>query len=502
MASFSKILIANRGEIAVRVIRACQEMGIATVAVSSEADADSLHVRLADETVFIGPPPAAESYLVAERILQAAHETGAQAIHPGYGFLSENPEFAQGVIDSGLTFIGPDPKAIQAMGDKAKARASMDAAGVPIIPGYQGSDDDQALARAADEIGYPVLVKAAAGGGGKGMRIAKTQADFPEAIAAARREASHAFGDPRLILERYISRARHIEFQILADQHANTFHLNERDCSVQRRHQKIIEETPSPLLDNELRAEMGAAAIAAAKAVGYTNAGTVEFIFEPDTGTYYFLEMNTRLQVEHPITELITGIDLVHWQLKIAAGEKLPFCQADFVPRGHAVECRIYAEDPTNQFLPATGTLLQFIPPSGPGVRVDTGVITGDHITTHYDPLIAKVIAHAANRPAALKRLETALHETILLGLITNIEFLQAVLSHPEFRKGAATTQFNEQHMSNWKPPEDTLPLEVLLAAVLSETTGTEFSPPATHLDSDPYSPWNRLSNFRLSAPR
>jgi len=485
---FTKILIANRGEIAVRVIRACREMGIASVAVYSDADRSALHVRLADEAVHIGPPPARDSYLDVERILQAARETGAQAIHPGYGFLSENAAFARAVADAGLVFIGPPAEAIDAMGDKGRARARVEANGVPVVPGYQGADDDAELAREAGRIGWPLLVKAAAGGGGKGMRVVREPADLSEALAAARREAQHAFGDPRLILERYIPRARHIEFQVLADAHGNTLHLFERECSVQRRHQKIIEETPSPFLDGPMRAAMSAAAVAAARSVGYQNAGTIEFIVDPHTREFFFLEMNTRLQVEHPVTEQVVGLDLVQWQIRIAAGERLPFAQSDLRQNGHAIECRLYAEDPANNFLPATGPLLRFVEPRGPGVRVDSGVTGGDNITIHYDPLVAKITAWAEDRPAALRRMQSALRETILLGLTNNNQFLQDVLADPDFQAGDIYTTWVEEHFGDWQPPQCDLPAEILVAAALAKR------PPAAPIPTtarDPYSPWH-----------
>jgi 3-methylcrotonyl-CoA carboxylase alpha subunit len=501
---FSKVLIANRGEIAVRVIRACRELGIGSVAVFSEADRHSLHVRLADEAVAIGPAPAAESYLVGERILDAARQTGAQAIHPGYGFLAENAAFAQSVEEAGLVFIGPPPAAIRAMGDKAAARDRMQAAGVPVAPGWQGADDDATLSRKADEIGYPVLVKAAAGGGGKGMRVVRDRAGVAEAAAAARREALAAFGDDRLILERYIPGAHHIEFQVLADAHGNVLHLFERECSVQRRHQKIIEETPSPLLDADLRERMAAAAVAAARAAGYRNAGTVEFIVDPTTRQFYFLEMNTRLQVEHPITELVTGLDLAQWQIRIAAGERLPMTQASLLQRGHAIECRLYAEDPTNHFLPATGRLLRFVEPKGPGVRVDTGVTTGDEIGIFYDPLIAKLIVYAEDRPAAIRRMLAALRETVLLGITTNWRFLQDVLQHPTFAAGRAHTTWIDEEFTAWQAPECAIPPEVLAAAALAEMqigagggmalVSTESGP----VGRDPYSPWRAADSLRL----
>ncbi|RPI87430.1 MAG: ATP-grasp domain-containing protein, partial [Chloroflexi bacterium] len=356
---FEKILIANRGEIAVRVIHACREMGIASVAVYSQADRRALHTRLADEAVFIGPSEADQSYLSFDKILTAARQTGAQAVHPGYGFLSENADFAQAAADAGLVFIGPPPSAVRAMGDKASARRLVQVVGVPVTPGYEGLDDLESLAREAGILGFPLLVKAAAGGGGKGMRVVWEKAEFEEAAAAARREALHSFGDDHLILERYIPKAHHVEFQVLGDQHGNLLHLFERECSVQRRHQKIIEETPSMLLDDNLRSRMGESAVAAARAAGYQNAGTVEFIVDPETRQFFFLEMNTRLQVEHPITELLTGIDLVQWQIRIAAGEPLSFAQEETLPRGHSIECRLYAEDPSINFLPASGPLLR-----------------------------------------------------------------------------------------------------------------------------------------------
>lgn len=503
---FTKILIANRGEIAVRVIRACKEMGIETVAVYSEADRRALHVRMADEAVRIGPAAASQSYLSIERILAAATQTGAKAVHPGYGFLSENAEFARAVQAAGLIFIGPPPDAIEAMGDKGRARARVETSGVPVVPGYQGApgdsdgEDDQTLQEKAVELGFPVLVKAAAGGGGKGMRVVWEESAFGEAIAAARREALHAFGDPRMILERYIPHARHIEFQILADLYGNTVHLFERECSVQRRHQKIIEETPSPFLDPEMRAQMGAAAVAAAEAVGYQNAGTIEFIVDPQHRAFYFLEMNTRLQVEHPITELVVGLDLVQWQIRIAAGEALPFRQEDLSQRGHAIECRLYAEDPANNFLPATGPLLRFIEPKGPGVRVDSGFTSGDEISIHYDPLIAKISGWAENRKFAIQKMKTALSQTVLLGLTNNNQFLQDVLSAPEFEQGEVYTTWVEDHFGDWQPPQCALPPEVLIAAAVSQSQGRQQPTSQTELPArnDPYNPWKTAGGFHM----
>jgi len=494
MSHFSKILIANRGEIAVRVIRACREMGIASVAIYSDADRRALHVRLADEAVNVGPAPATESYLAIDRIVAAAVQMGAQAVHPGYGFLSENADFARAVRSAGLAFIGPPTRAIEDMGDKGEARARMLAAGVPVVPGYQGPDDDAALQTAAVDIGFPLLIKAAAGGGGKGMRVVSQLVDLAEAAAAARREALHAFGDDHLILERYIPRARHIEFQVLSDHHGKMLHINERECSVQRRHQKIIEETPSPYMTDELRNRMGAAAIAAAQSVGYTNAGTVEFLVDPTDGAFYFLEMNTRLQVEHPVTELTAGIDLVQWQIRIAEGEPLPFAQGDLRQRGHALECRLYAEDPSNNFLPATGPLLNFAEPSGPGIRVDSGYTTGDAITIHYDPLIAKLIVWGEDRAAAIRRMESALRETVLLGVTHNGRFLQDVLADPQFGSGEMYTTWIEECFSDWQAPQCGLPPEVLIAAAL-----TQLQPqPSPGTETDPYNPWRNPNGYRI----
>jgi acetyl-CoA carboxylase biotin carboxylase subunit len=501
---FSKILIANRGEIAVRVMRACRELDVATVAVFSEADRRSLHVRMADEAVEIGPA-ARESYLRGERVIAAAKATGAEAIHPGYGFLSENAGFAEAVAGAGLVFVGPPAAAIRAMGDKAAARAAMEAAGVPVVPGWQGEENDDAtLAARAEEIGYPLMVKAAAGGGGKGMRIVERPADFVEAVGAARREASAAFGDDRLILERYIARAHHVEFQVLGDNTGKTLHLFERECSVQRRHQKIIEETPSPLLDPALRERMGRAAADAARAAGYRNAGTVEFIVDPATRQFYFLEMNTRLQVEHPITELVAGIDLAQWQIRIAAGEPLSFDQGDLRQRGHAIECRLYAEDPANSFLPATGRLIRFVEPKGPGIRVDTGVTTGDEVSVYYDPLIAKLIAHGEDREAAIRRMLAALGDTVLLGVTTNWRFLQDVLRHGDFAAGRVDTGWIDREFAAWEAPQCDLPPEALIAAALSEAqilhaAGRNVAPAVDEsAGGDRFSPWRAASRFRI----
>ena len=495
---FSKILIANRGEIAVRILRACHEMGITGVAIYSEADRNARHVRMADEAVLVGPPSSDQSYLNIERVVQAALESGAQAVHPGYGFLSENAAFARAVQDAGLIFIGPPPSAIEAMGDKAQARRRMQAAGVPVVPGYEGPDDEASLRRAAEEIGYPVLVKASAGGGGKGMRLVWQADQLSEAISAARHEAARAFGDDRLLVECFIPHAHHVEFQILADQYGKVLHLFERECSTQRRHQKIIEETPSPLIDEAMRSEMGAAAVAAAQAVGYQNAGTVEFIVDPERKSFYFLEMNTRLQVEHPVTEFVTGLDIVQWQIRIADGEPLPFTQAQISQRGHAIECRLYAEDPANNFLPATGPLLQFVEPEGPGVRVDSGFASGDEITIHYDPLIAKIIVYAANRPAAIRKMQATLQNTVILGLTTNWQFLQDVLADPDFQAGKVYTTWVEEHFDDWQPPQCDLPPEVLVAAALTQFRSTLPDGSQPSGQPDPYSPWRAANHYRL----
>ncbi len=524
--AFSKILVANRGEIAVRVIRACREMGIATVAVYSEADAGAMHVRLADEAILIGPAPAAESYLSIAKIVEAARRSGAEAIHPGYGFLSENAAFAEAVEAAGLVFIGPSPAAMRAMGDKAAARAAMEAAGVPVVPGYHGlpgsppSDDE--LAVAAARIGYPLLVKATAGGGGRGMRVISEAAGLAEGIAAARREALHAFGEGTLFVERYIARAHHVEIQVLGDSKGNLLHLFERECSVQRRHQKIIEESPSPLLDEGLRASMGATAVRAAKAAGYSNAGTVEFIVDPETRGFYFLEMNTRLQVEHPVTESVAGLDLVRWQIRIAAGEALPFRQEDLRSRGHAIECRLYAEDPSRGFLPTGGRLLRFAPPAGPGIRVDSGFAEGDSVGLHYDPLLAKIICSAEDRPTALARMRQALRGMAVLGIVTNWEFLRRLLDEPDFEEGRVHTTWIEERLQDWRPEELSPPPEFLAAAALAFGAGGMSDSgydrrPADHaahtaagsegiggagrsasdFRADPYSPWRAADAFR-----
>ena len=439
---FDKLLIANRGEIARRVIRTARALGYRTVAVYSEADAPSPHVREADEAICIGPAASSESYLNVDRILKACQRTGATAVHPGYGFLSENADFARALEQAGLVFVGPPASAIDAMGSKMEAKRRMVEAGVPCVPGYHGEDQsDEALSKAAASIGYPLMVKASAGGGGRGMRLVHEESELMGAIASARSEAVSAFGSGKLLLERAVMQARHVEIQVFADTHGNAIHLGERDCSIQRRHQKVVEEAPSPAVSPEIREQMGAAATAAARAIGYVGAGTVEFLLDA-SGEFYFLEMNTRLQVEHPVTECITGFDLVAWQLDVAAGAPLPVTQEEVSLTGHAIEVRLYAEDPAGGFLPQTGDVLRWEPGKGEGVRVDDGLESGMSITPHYDPMIAKIIASGANREVARRRLIRALEDTVILGATTNRRFLVDCLRHEAFAAGEATTAF------------------------------------------------------------
>ncbi|MGH3918042.1 MAG: acetyl/propionyl/methylcrotonyl-CoA carboxylase subunit alpha [Pseudonocardiaceae bacterium] len=479
---FETVLVANRGEIAVRVIRTLRAMGIRSVAVYSDADAGARHVRDADVAVRLGPAPAAHSYLSIERILEAAARTGAQAVHPGYGFLSENAAFARACVDAGLVFVGPPAGAIEAMGDKIRAKQTVAAAGVPVVPGSdaRGLDTD-GLASAAGEIGYPVLLKPSAGGGGKGMRVVHRTQDLPGAIAGARREARAAFGDDTLLVERLITTPRHIEIQVLADAHGGAVHLGERECSLQRRHQKIVEEAPSVLLDATARARMGSAAVAVARAVGYTGAGTVEFIVPADApDQFYFLEMNTRLQVEHPVTELVTGLDLVELQLRVAAGQPLPLRQNDVRLDGHAVQARIYAENPSRGFLPTGGRVLGLREPSGAGVRVDSGLVPGGTVGSDYDPLLAKVIAHGPDRDTALRRLDTALGRTSILGLGTNTGFLRALLADAGVRAGRLDTGLVERRVDSWvaeQLPDDVPAAAGLLALLALEPTGPVVDP-------------------------
>jgi 3-methylcrotonyl-CoA carboxylase alpha subunit len=499
---FGKILIANRGEIACRVIRTARRLGIAAVAVYSEADRNALHVELADEAWPIGPPPARESYLNIERILDAANKSGAEAVHPGYGFLSENAEFAEACEAAGAVFIGPAAAAIRAMGSKAEAKAVMQRHGVPFVPGYHGDDQDpRYLTEEAERIGFPVLIKASAGGGGRGMRVVDGAADFAAALQSAKREATAAFGDDRMLLEKYLERPRHIEFQIFADRHGNTVHLFERDCSVQRRHQKVIEEAPASGLDKGQRSAMGEAAVAAARAVGYVGAGTVEFIVEGDA--FYFIEMNTRLQVEHPVTEAVTGLDLVEWQLRVAAGEALPLCQRDLFLRGHAIEARLYAEDPEREFLPQTGTLHRLRFPVPKIARVDTGVRQGDTVTPFYDPLIAKLIVWGEDRVAVLARLRRALAETAVLGVTTNRDFLLRAAAHREFASGTIDTGFIERNRGALIPERRPAPDKALAAAATSRLVAREArAKDAASHSGDPFSPWARADGWRLNGTR
>ena len=494
---FSKILIANRGEIACRVIKTARRMGIATVAVYSEADANARHVRLADEAVLIGPAAVRQSYLLADKILDAARASGAQAVHPGYGFLSENDQFADACAAAGIVFIGPPASAIRAMGSKSAAKALMAKAGVPLTPGYHGDNQDPAfLAEQAAGIGLPVLIKASAGGGGKGMRRVDRAEDFEAALASCQREAKNAFGDDHVLVEKYVLRPRHIEIQVFGDSHGDCVYLFERDCSVQRRHQKVLEEAPAPGMTRERRAAMGQAAVDAAKAVGYVGAGTVEFIANQD-GSFYFMEMNTRLQVEHPVTEMITGQDLVEWQLRVAAGEPLPLRQQQLAIDGHAIEARIYAEDPDKGFLPSTGKLLHLSPPpESEHVRVDTGVEQGDSITPHYDPMIAKLIVWDHTREAALARMRQALAMYRVVGVANNVEFLSRLVGVPSFAHAELDTALIEREQANLFPEKTAVPDEVCLLATLAELQ-REAAAAARSADRD--SPWRRLDGWRLN---
>ncbi len=486
------LLIANRGEIAARVARTARRLGIRTIAVHSSADAGALHVAACDEAWPIGGPAPKESYLRGDAILDVARRAGAEAIHPGYGFLSENAAFADACAKAGTIFVGPPASAIRAMGGKSEAKALMVASGVPVVPGYHGAaQDDATLAAEARKIGFPVLIKASAGGGGKGMRIVARAEDLAEALAGARREAQSAFGDPRLLIERYLERPRHIEVQVFFDGHGNGVYLFERDCSLQRRHQKVIEEAPAPGMDAGRRKAMGEAAVRAAAAVGYVGAGTVEFIADP-AGTFYFMEMNTRLQVEHPVTEAITGLDLVEWQLRVASGEKLPLAQKDLRIAGHAFEARLYAEDPARDFLPATGTLHRLsFPAEENGVRVDAGVRQGDAVTIHYDPMIAKLIVHDADRAAALRKLAGALDAVRVAGLANNVSFLARVARHPAFAAGEIDTGFIARHRDALQPPPARADDTTLALAALGVLCARHRATPA--------SPWDRTDGWRLN---
>ncbi len=472
----SSILIANRGEIACRIIRACHEMEIEAIAIQSSSDEGSLHTEMADRVVTLTGDSLAETYLNGDAIINAAKSFGADGIHPGYGFLSERAEFAKKVISSGLIWIGPSPEAIESMGDKVTARRRMEDASVPVIPGREiliGSDEDNtidSLVDAATSVGYPLLLKASAGGGGKGMRIVREPKRLQQEFLAAQREAESAFGDGTVYIERLLENSRHIEVQVLADNHGNTVHLFERECSIQRRHQKVVEEAPSPILDEQTRMSMGNAAVSAAQAVSYSGAGTVEFLLSSD-GSFYFLEMNTRLQVEHPVTECISGIDLVEQQIRVASGLPLPFSQQDLSIRGHAIEVRIYAEDPSMGFLPATGPLALFVPPEGPGVRLDTGVRQGDEARIDFDPMLAKLIVYGTNRDQAIRRMERSLRSFVILGAITNIGFLIDIMQHPSFISGETTTNFIDMHYPDgWNQKK--IDTSVAIVAASAENLG------------------------------
>ena len=490
---FDCVLVANRGEIARRVMRTCRELDVRTVAIYSDADVDAPHVADADVAVRVGPAPATESYLDVDAVVHAAVTAGAQAVHPGYGFLSENAAFAQAVMDAGLVWVGPSPDAIRLMGDKAAAKARMRDAGVPVVPGVDATemDGDELVAACRDEVGFPLLLKAVAGGGGKGMRPVHEESELTDAIAAARREAAGAFGDDRLIVERLITRPQHVEIQVFGDTHGEVVHLFERDCSIQRRHQKIVEETPSPSIDDEMRQAMGQAAVEAARAVDYVGAGTVEFIVDADTGEFFFLEMNTRLQVEHPVTELVTGQDLVAWQLQVAAGQPLPCAQDALTQTGHAIEVRLYAEDPAAGFLPQTGTVTRYAVPSGPGIRIDSGVQAGTVVPRFYDPMLAKLVVHGEDRDAAVARMRALLARTVLHGVRTNLGHLADVVAHPAFETGEVDTGFLDRHLPDWSPAPAAEHDLAAVAAVLAHH-GTRTPP------GDPTDPWRRLGPWRV----
>ncbi len=494
---FERVLIANRGEIACRVIRTCRRMGIHTIAVYSTADADAQHVRLADEAWPIGGAPPAESYLRGDAILDVARKTGAQAVHPGYGFLSENTGFARACVDAGIIFIGPDPESIEAMGSKAAAKHLMAKHDVPLVPGYDGDNQDNAfLARQAHQVGYPLIIKPSAGGGGKGMQIVRSDAEFPEALETAQRIAKAAFGDAAMLLERYVEHPRHIEFQIFGDRHGHVIHLGERECSSQRRYQKVLEETPSPFLNAERRAAMGAAAVAAARAVNYVGAGTVEFIVG-QAGDFHFMEMNTRLQVEHPVTELTHDIDLVEWQLRIADGEPLPMTQEQVVSRGHAIEVRIYAEDPERNFLPGSGKLQALrLPPTSAHLRLDGGVVEGDTVTIFYDPMIAKMIVWDANRVQALQRMRNALAQCEIDGPKSNVAFLERLVRHPAVVEARIDSGYLDRHLDEFVTGADEPDERSLFVAATAVLLHDETQPRVAA--SDPHSPWAASDAWRI----
>ena len=499
---FRRLLIANRGEIAVRIARACREAGVISVAVHSDADARALHVREADEAIALPGDRPSQTYLNIPALLEAARRSRSEAIHPGYGFLSENADFAEAVEQRGLALVGPSSHSIRQLGDKTHARSLATSAGAPVVPGFDGAGALKDFQREAKKLGYPVLVKAAGGGGGRGMRIVRQGGDLAEAVASARREAGAAFSDERVFLEKLILSARHVEIQILGDKQGRVVPLFERDCSIQRRHQKIVEETPSPALDEALRERMEAAAVAIARAASYVNAGTVEFLLDPGTKDFYFLEMNTRLQVEHPVTEMAGGVDLVQAQLRLAAGEPIAPGWENLRPRGHALEVRIYAEDPARDFAPSPGKILAWEAPAGPGIRVDSGYAAGDEVPVHYDALLAKLIVAAENREAAIGRLESALERTVILGPVTNLSLLKEVLAHAEFRSGSAATDFLEKHPELRGAPAD-LPDEILIAAALLDSgkageTGTRGA--RQERGAVARGAWDRHDGFRLGS--
>ena len=506
---FTSVLIANRGEIACRIARTARRMGIRTIAVYSDVDATALHVRQCDEAYAIGPAPVAESYLVISKLIAAAKQSRAECIHPGYGFLSENADFAEACAASGIAFVGPPPSAIRAMGLKHHAKTLMEKAGVPVVPGYHGElQEAKFLKQKAYEIGYPVIIKALAGGGGKGMRRVDRHADFDAALEGAQREAKGSFGDPRVLVEKYVARPRHIEVQIFADRHGNAIHLGERDCSLQRRHQKVVEESPAPGMTAELRARVGAAAVAAAKATGYVGAGTVEFIADATNGlkagSFWFMEMNTRLQVEHPVTEAVTGLDLVEWQFRIAAGEKLPLVQNQIAPRGHAVEARLYAEDPERGFLPSTGQLVDLQFPKIEGLRIDTGVERGGEVTPFYDPMIAKLITHGQTRDEAFDRLAAALERTIVAGPRSNLAFLTALCRAPLVRKGDFDTGFIDENLAKLGAIPQGLDLGAVAlgARCLLAQDQLPASGPIDDTPEETQSPWDIPDAFQISGTR
>ena len=498
---FSKVLVANRGEIAVRINQTLRAMDIEPVAVYSDPDAGAPHVSTAGQSVALPGNTAEETYLNIPAIVQAARDSRADAVHPGYGFLSENPEFARACEEAGLRFIGPSPESMEVLGDKLRSKEIAQRAGVPVVPSSpECLPGDTAAGDFVRQWGFPLLVKAAAGGGGRGMRLVRRAQELDAEMQSASREAQAAFGDGRVFLERYVENPRHVEFQVLADESGHIIHLGERECSIQRRHQKIVEETPSPALDRELRQRMGAAAVAVARAAGYVNAGTAEFLLDPRSGQFYFLEMNARLQVEHPVTEAVLGLDLVEWQVRIARGESLTLRQEDVQPRGHAIECRIYAEDPYREFAPSTGTLLRWRPPSGPGIRLDSGVAEGQEVSIYYDPMLAKLTAWAPSRELSLRRMHGALSQFLALGVVTNIPLLRAVVAHPQFQSGNYDTGFLEWNPAVTRPytsvGEHTMARAV--AAWAAQQPATTALPSPTGDDRTAASPWRNAGDLRL----